>query len=253
MEKQQHTWDLWITTGSYEGDCTRANITMSFYGPSGCTPVENFALTADGEEASELFQVGATDHFEVRTGAWKELKKVKVFSDNSGEDPSWFVEKIKMKNRETKDEIRFEAGLWISGLNEHGSDLAVEFPAIYPDRPAYPRTVLLVFILRPPASDDLGSLRKILRSLVHYLRPYSSRRKRRNIQATELTTANRCYTMINKPYLSFWFFFWAGRDCDTLLADLAPLPRLPRFQTLGIGALITPHLHKFHKISIKTK
>ena len=44
-----------------------------------------------------------------------------------------------MKNRVTQDEIRFEARLWISDVKEHASDLSVEFPAIYPDRPAYPR------------------------------------------------------------------------------------------------------------------
>ena len=38
-----------------------------------------------------------------------------------------------------------------------------------------------------------------------------------NIQATKLTTADCCYTLIKKTYSFFWLFFCAGRDCSTLV------------------------------------
>ena len=51
--------------------------------------------------------------FQIQTPIWPELKKVKITSDNKGEsegeDRSWFIERLKMKNRDTKDEIQFEA------------------------------------------------------------------------------------------------------------------------------------------------
>ena len=37
------------------------------------------------------------------------------------------------------------------------------------------------------------------------------------MQATELTTANRSYTLTKKAYLIFLLFFWAGRDCAALV------------------------------------
>ena len=49
------------------------------------------------------------------------------------------------------------------------------------------------------------------------LTSYSSRRKGRSIQAIKLTAANRCHTLIKKPYLFFWLFFWAGPNCATLV------------------------------------
>ena len=66
-----HTWDLWITTGSYDGDSTMANISMAFYGPQGSQTLEGHELRLESEidgngDKEALFQVGATDHFEVR-------------------------------------------------------------------------------------------------------------------------------------------------------------------------------------------
>ena len=66
-----HTWDLWIATGSYDGDSTMANISMAFYGPQGSQTVEGHELRLESEidgngDKEALFQVGATDHFAVR-------------------------------------------------------------------------------------------------------------------------------------------------------------------------------------------
>ena len=65
-KNSEHVWDLWITTGNFEGDSTKANIYLSAYGPMGTTSVEDIKLTHD-DDTIEPFLEGVIDHFEVKS------------------------------------------------------------------------------------------------------------------------------------------------------------------------------------------
>ncbi|XP_006811272.1 lipoxygenase homology domain-containing protein 1-like, partial [Saccoglossus kowalevskii] len=47
------------------------------------------------------------------------LYKIRVYHDNSGEDPSWYLEKVKMKDKDTNQEFHFFANRWL----RHPEDL----------------------------------------------------------------------------------------------------------------------------------
>ncbi|XP_078590366.1 lipoxygenase homology domain-containing protein 1-like isoform X4 [Branchiostoma floridae x Branchiostoma japonicum] len=123
-ETTQGTWDVWVSTGS-DRDCgTTAKVQLVVYGEQGNT--EPIAL-------NKTFEAGTTQKLEITVGDIGEIYKIRLSHDGTGTRQAWFIEKMKMKDRHTKQEFLFTPCTWLSDQSEQGA--MVELPAIRPDIP----------------------------------------------------------------------------------------------------------------------
>ncbi|XP_077990949.1 uncharacterized protein LOC144445282 [Glandiceps talaboti] len=131
-------WHVWVRTGTEDKMGTTAKVSMVIYGDKGCSEV--IPLMKEGEEDSESdkdkkpsneeddtekvdedkdkeiqyrLEAGSTQEFDIDVGDVGPLYKIRVFNDKSGDDPSWFLDKIKMKDKDTNQEFHFFANHWL--------------------------------------------------------------------------------------------------------------------------------------------
>lgn len=71
---------------------------------------------------------------QVKTGPVGEVFKIRLTMDKSGENPAWFVQRLKMKDEHTKQEFHFLCNFWLKADTPE-EDIVVELPAIRPDSP----------------------------------------------------------------------------------------------------------------------
>ena len=66
-------------------------------------------------EKTEHFSRGSVDGFELITrGSYGPLTEITVFHDNSGKDPSWFLETVTIKDKQTEEQWDFPANRWLA-------------------------------------------------------------------------------------------------------------------------------------------
>ncbi|XP_071964229.1 uncharacterized protein [Antedon mediterranea] len=68
--------------------------------------------STDCKKASR-FPPGSVKQFEIDVGEIGSLYKIRIAHDNSEHDPDWFIEKIKMKDKDTHQEFHFFANRWL--------------------------------------------------------------------------------------------------------------------------------------------
>ncbi|XP_070556277.1 uncharacterized protein [Ptychodera flava] len=124
-------WHVWVRTGKELSMGTTAQVCMVVYGSRGCTePIplrketeeeethEHEAPSEDDKDGNLKLKPGSTEEFDVDVGDIGPLYKIRVFHDNTGESPSWFLEKIKMKDSDTNQEFHFFAKKWLREADE---------------------------------------------------------------------------------------------------------------------------------------
>ena len=118
VKEGAYYYDMVISTGVWKHSATTANITISIKG-------ENYGhsqipLNEKGE-TSELFERGSINGFVlVMKESIGPLKEITLDHDNSGNNPSWFVETVVIQDRQTEERWVFPINRWLALEKDDG-------------------------------------------------------------------------------------------------------------------------------------
>ena len=107
-----------ISTGVWKHSGTTANVSVSIEGE--INEQKLIPLRSKGE-SSELFARGSIDGFVLVTSqTLGTLKEITLEHDNSGDNPSWFVETVVIKDRQTEQRWMFSINRWLAVEKDDG-------------------------------------------------------------------------------------------------------------------------------------
>ncbi|KAI8774235.1 lipoxygenasey domain-containing protein 1 [Biomphalaria glabrata] len=118
-------WDLWIWTGNQDGAGTMNVISLVLYGTTG--PSTPIILNKN----KELY-AGSLVHMKIETMNIGDLFKIRLAFATKQNQSSWFLERIKLKDSDTKQEFNFEHNNWVQ-VSEENQNGTVELAAVRPD------------------------------------------------------------------------------------------------------------------------
>lgn len=97
---------MWRNSG------TTANVALTITGES--DESKTVLLRNNGKKCN-FFSRGSIDGFELVTiGSLGSLKEITITHDNSGKNPSWFLENVVIKDKQTDDQWRFPVNRWLA-------------------------------------------------------------------------------------------------------------------------------------------
>ncbi|KAH9523747.1 hypothetical protein Btru_040820 [Bulinus truncatus] len=118
-------WDIWIWTGNKDSAGTMDVISLILFGTTGAsTPI----LMNKNRE----FYAGSSIHMKLETMNIGELFKIRLAFIEKNRNSSWFLERIKLKDSDTKQEFNFEHNNWIKKTADNMNG-TVELAAVRPD------------------------------------------------------------------------------------------------------------------------
>ena len=118
VEEGNYFYDMVISTGVWKHSGTTANVTLNIKGE-----VDELKLTPlrGKDESSEIFARGSVDGFVLITNeSLGCLKEITLEHDNSGDNPSWFVEKVVIRDRQTEEQWVFPINRWLALEKDDG-------------------------------------------------------------------------------------------------------------------------------------
>jgi len=75
--------------------------------------------------------------FQVNLSKLQSLQKIRLSHDSSGSDPSWFIERVRMKMANSDVSYNLDVGKWLS-LEKEPFQMAVEVPIPKPGEELLP-------------------------------------------------------------------------------------------------------------------
>ena len=118
VKEGAYYYDMVISTGVWKHSATTASITISIKG-------ENYGHSQiplrEKGETSELFGRGSINGFVlVMKESIGPLKEITLDHDNSGNNPSWFVETVVIQDRQTEERWVFPINRWLALEKDDG-------------------------------------------------------------------------------------------------------------------------------------
>lgn len=96
-----------IQTGMWRANGTTANVGLAIHGSDGNT--EDITLT-DSQSEKIFFSRGSINNFTLSLPeALGSLEKIRIWHDNSGDNPSWFLTQVLIVNMSTGEKAHFVA------------------------------------------------------------------------------------------------------------------------------------------------
>ena len=118
VKEGAYYYDMVISTGVWKHSATTANITISIKGEN--YEQSQIPLREKGEW-SELFERGSINGFVfVMKEPIGPLKEIILEHDNSGDNPSWFVESVVIQDRQTEERWVFPINRWLALEKDDG-------------------------------------------------------------------------------------------------------------------------------------
>ena len=118
-------YDMVISTGVWRDSATTANVTISIKGEN--EDHDQIPLRRNGG-LNLMFGRGSVNGFVLVTNeSLGNLNEITLEHDNSGESPSWFVEGVVIRDRQTKDQWVFPVNRWLALEKDDGQiEVSVE-------------------------------------------------------------------------------------------------------------------------------
>lgn len=112
-------YELKISTGVWPDSGTTAKVTMVFYGSSGNSgPI---TVYWDLESPRVLLSRGSVDTYMISLStSLGTLQHAYIWHDNSGESPSWFLDYVVIREKETSKEWKLLCNQWFSPEKDDG-------------------------------------------------------------------------------------------------------------------------------------
>ena len=107
-----------ISTGVWKNSGTTAYVSISIEGEIN---EKKLIPLGSKDESSEIFARGSVDGFVLVTSqSLGTLKEITLEHDNSGNNPSWFVETVVIKDRQTEERWMFSINRWLALEKDDG-------------------------------------------------------------------------------------------------------------------------------------
>ena len=107
-----------ISTGVWKHSGTTANVTISIKGEA---DEHNLIPLRSKGESGEIFARGSINGFVLITNeSLGTLKEITLEHDNSGDNPSWFVEAVVIRDRQTEERWVFPINRWLALEKDDG-------------------------------------------------------------------------------------------------------------------------------------
>lgn len=98
---------------------TNASVYITIYGETASgQPVSSDEMQIDNSRNN--FEPGQIDVFSLDLADLGDLRKVRIRHDDSGEQPGWFLEYIKIRNEDSDTEWSFPCHRWLSKADDDG-------------------------------------------------------------------------------------------------------------------------------------
>ncbi|XP_061166198.1 lipoxygenase homology domain-containing protein 1-like [Saccostrea echinata] len=125
-------WKVTVKTNGHPSASTQAQVTITVYGHKG-----NSGPISLGSGDGSNFKSGSTDDFDISVGNVGEIYKIRIAHDNSGDSPGWLCDEIKMKDKDTDEELTFTCRRWLA-RDEDDYEICRELPAVRKGEPILP-------------------------------------------------------------------------------------------------------------------
>ncbi|XP_068684585.1 polycystin family receptor for egg jelly-like [Montipora foliosa] len=118
-EEGTYFYDMVIGTGIWKNSGTTANVAINIKGT--VSEHKQVSLGNNLGNSTDIFARGSINGFILATGgSLGPLKEITLEHDNAGENPSWFVETVRIRDRQTEDEWIFPVNRWLAVEKEDG-------------------------------------------------------------------------------------------------------------------------------------
>lgn len=120
-----YTYDISVQTGMWKGFGTTAHVGIVINGKNGSSG--EIALTAP-LAGRNYFSRGSVNIFTVTLpSSLGKLTDIRIWHDNTGSNPAWFLQQVVIKDKQTEDICYFFANRWLALDERSGSiDLCIE-------------------------------------------------------------------------------------------------------------------------------
>ena len=118
VKEGTYYYDMVIGTGVWKYSGTSANVVITIKGE---TNEHNQIPLRSKEESDDMFARGSINGFVLITKeSLGPLKEITLEHDNAGESPSWFVETVTIRDRQTEEQWTFPINRWLAVEKEDG-------------------------------------------------------------------------------------------------------------------------------------
>ncbi|XP_068753326.1 polycystin-1-like protein 2 [Montipora capricornis] len=118
VKEGSYYYDMVIGTGVWRNSGTTANVTITIKGEMG--ELKQVPLRSKNDSC-DIFARGSISGLVLITGeSLGSLKEVTLEHDNTGESPSWFVENITIRDRQTEEKWIFSVNRWLAVEKDDG-------------------------------------------------------------------------------------------------------------------------------------
>ncbi|XP_074134524.1 lipoxygenase homology domain-containing protein 1-like isoform X1 [Sminthopsis crassicaudata] len=125
-EANEGDWKITVVTGDYEKAGTTATVSLYAYGEK-----RSSGPIILGSGKHQLFNPNSADIFKINLKDVGELYKIRIEHDNSGNDPSWYLEEIKLEEIATGEVFSVTVDCWITENEDDGhscKEIAINRP-----------------------------------------------------------------------------------------------------------------------------
>ncbi|XP_072460708.1 lipoxygenase homology domain-containing protein 1-like isoform X3 [Notamacropus eugenii] len=112
---QEGEWKITVITGDFEKAGTTATVSLYAYGEK-----RSSGPIILGSGKHQLFKPNSADIFKINLKDVGELYKIRIGHDNSGKDPSWYLEEIKLEEIATGEVFSLTVDCWITENEDDG-------------------------------------------------------------------------------------------------------------------------------------
>ncbi|XP_007487288.3 oxygen-regulated protein 1 [Monodelphis domestica] len=147
-EANEGDWKITVVTGDFEKAGTTATVSLYAYGEKMSSgPI----ILGSGKH--QLFNPNSADIFKINLKDIGELYKIRIEHDNSGKDPSWYLEEIKLEEIDTGKVFSLTVDCWIPE-NENDGDTCKEIAINQPYKKPLP---LVIYEIHVYTGSKLGA------------------------------------------------------------------------------------------------
>ncbi|KAL3869892.1 hypothetical protein ACJMK2_042519 [Sinanodonta woodiana] len=120
-------YDVFIKTSEDSKPANGGKVTLTVYGNNGKSDdIKLFATNANS-----AFEPGNMDEFEIFVGDIGDIYKIRVMKEDSDKWEGWHLIEVKLKDKDTDEEIIFPFNRWLARDKDDG-DIARELPVLLP-------------------------------------------------------------------------------------------------------------------------
>ncbi|KAM8967369.1 oxygen-regulated protein 1 [Pelodytes ibericus] len=114
-EEYEGDWKVTVITGNFHEAATDATVFLHVYGKE----TDSGPITL-GSGGDQLFNINSADTFQVNLRHLGKPYKIRIGHDNSGENPSWYLEGIELQNLTSKEEFYLPINKWLAEDKDDG-------------------------------------------------------------------------------------------------------------------------------------